>query len=275
MTSERITDWPRARHGVTVEFFGVTTRIALPTVADAAHLRYYFREHRAADASPDVEIELQTTDGTSFVAALAQALTKRMWSRESGDWRLYEEFGAHSRRASLVPPFGIEPLRSTVRIGHGAAVAAPADDRALTILGPSGAGKSVLLSALMRHGWRFITDDVLVLGRSDGRLRYFGRPLGVRERSLAVTPWATADVLADALRIPTALGDTYMIRPEVVGATLGVRGSAQPLWTVRVRRAAQLTMRLSGNELRVGWDPRRHLEPVLAGCLRLTLGGSP
>jgi hypothetical protein len=273
MTNELITDWPRARHDLTVAFFGVTTRIRLPDPADAAHLRYYFREHRVT-AQPDVDIELQTADGGSFIAALAHPPAKRMWWRDTGDWRLYEEFQTSSRKASLVPPFGVEPLRSTVRIGHGAAVAEPLADRALVILGASGAGKSVLLAALMSRGWRFITDDVLVLGRADGRLRYFGRPLGVRERSLAMAPWATTELLAGVPRIPTALGDTYMVRPESIGGTLGVHGSAAPLWTVRLRRSPRLTARQVGRTLTMHWDPRQHLEPALEACLRLTREGA-
>jgi hypothetical protein len=273
MTSELITDWPRARHDLTVTFFGVTTRIRLPHPADVEHLRYYFREHRAA-GPPQVEIELQTVDGASFIGALAKPPTKRMWWRGAGDWELYEEFRTTSRRASLVPPFGIEPLRSTVRIGHGAAVAAPRADRALVILGASGSGKSVLLAALMSRGWRFITDDVLVLGRMDGRLRYFGRPLGVRARSLAMAPWATTELLAGVPRIPTELGDTYMVRPEAIGGTLGVHGSAAPLWTVRLRRAARLTAHQSGRTLTLHWDPRQHLAPALESCLQLTRGGA-
>jgi hypothetical protein len=275
MTSELITDWPRAGNDITVEFFGVTTRIRSPDAADAEHLRYYFREHRADGQVPDVDIELQTEDGDSFIAALARPPAKRMWWRGAGDWQLYEEFRMRSRRASLVPPFGVEPLSSTVRIGHGAAVAAPLADRALVILGPSGAGKSVLLTALMGRGWRFITDDVLVLGRTDGRLRYFGRPLGVRERSLAMTPWASADVLAGVPRIPTELGDTFMVRPESIGGTLGVRGSAAPLWTVRLRRAARLTVHQSSRTLTLHWDPRKHLDPAVDACLRLTGSGAP
>ena len=46
---------------------------------------------------------------------------------------------------------------------HSAGVVPPGHDRAVMFAGPSGSGKSTLTSQLARSGWRYLSDDVLLL----------------------------------------------------------------------------------------------------------------
>src|SRR5262249_16022590 len=45
---------------------------------------------------------------------------------------------------------------------HGAGLAAP-DGRGILVIGPSSSGKSTLTLGLIRHGWRYLSDDALLL----------------------------------------------------------------------------------------------------------------
>lgn len=53
----------------------------------------------------------------------------------------------------------------------------------LVIPGPSGQGKTTLTTALLQHGWRYVSDEALALRWSDGSLVPYPRPL-------ALSPWA-------------------------------------------------------------------------------------
>jgi hypothetical protein len=171
-----------------------------------------------------------------------------------------------------VPPFGLAPLRDLVRVRHGAAVAAPdGGPRTLAITGPSGAGKSVALVGLLRAGWRFVSDDLLVTNlRRPGALHYYGRPVGVRERSLPLLPWLDPAVLAGAPRIPTRWGSTWMVRPEQLGRCASAAETLTLAWRLDLSRSADFTVAAAGRTTRVGWDPQRHAGRLAEVCEELT-----
>lgn len=56
------------------------------------------------------------------------------------------------------------------------AAAAERDGRALLLPGASGSGKSTLAIALARHGWGFMSDDLVLLSRAGGRVRALAFP---------------------------------------------------------------------------------------------------
>lgn len=264
-----------ANSTLTARFFGVTARIAAPTARDIGHLAYYLRDHLAEPVRADVHIRLATEDGSSFIGAIGTPVAKRTWWRTPGrPWTLYEEFRHQARRPSLVPPFGIGPLRDSVRIRHGGAVAAPAGyPGALAITGDSGAGKSVAVLHLLREGWQFISDDVLVLDRDEPSVHYYGRPIGVRERSLPLLPWISQEELARAPRIRTLLGDTYMVRPERLGRCVAASTAAVLRWRLKLTRSGTFAFRRDGARAEVSWDPHQHLPQLLEFCASLPAGG--
>jgi hypothetical protein len=55
---------------------------------------------------------------------------------------------------------------------HGAAVASA--EATILVLGASGSGKSTLVAAAVEHGWRALSDDMVVLGLVDGSPRVYG-----------------------------------------------------------------------------------------------------
>ncbi|WP_441248524.1 hypothetical protein [Kitasatospora sp. McL0602] len=258
---------------LSARFCGVTTEFHCADPGDVDHLEYYLRDHLVAGAAPELSVLLESADGGSFIAALGTPTVKRAWWRTPGSpWQLYEEWQSRAERPSPVPPFGLAPLRDLVRIRHGAALAAPDGSlRTLAVTGASGAGKSVWLVQLLRAGWRFVSDDLLVLDRkAPGRLHYYGRPVGVRERSLPLLPWLDETVLADAPRIPTRWGDTWMVRPQRLGRCAEPGQLLTLAWRLDLARGDDFTVRTAGGTARVSWDPQRHLELLGAVCAELT-----
>jgi hypothetical protein len=79
---------------------------------------------------------------------------------------------------------GLEPFHATVL---------EREERAVGLLGPSGQGKSTLAAAMLRRGWRMLTDDLMVLDGLDvlpglPRIKLFPRSanmLGIRGRPIA------------------------------------------------------------------------------------------
>ncbi|MBY8882033.1 hypothetical protein [Actinacidiphila acidipaludis] len=257
---------------VVARFRDTTVEFRCPDPADTAHLRYYLSDHLVPEEStPELSVRLEAADGGSFTAALGTPATKRVWWRTPAEpWRLYEEWGMRARLPSPVPPFGLPPLRELVRIRHGAALAAPdGSGRALAITGASGAGKSVVLLHLMRRGWEFVSDDLLVMDRQDSRRLYcFGRPVGIRERSLPLLPWLDAALLADAPCLPTLWGRTWMVRAQRLGGCAPVDRSLRLAWRLHLTPGPRFTVRAEGPTTHATWDPQLHLEELLAVCRR-------
>jgi hypothetical protein len=79
---------------------------------------------------------------------------------------------------------GREPFHATVL---------ERDDRAVALMGPSGRGKSTLAASMLTHGWRLLTDDLMVLDGLDAlpglsRIKLFPRSakvLGLRGPAIA------------------------------------------------------------------------------------------
>lgn len=255
------------------DFFGVHTRIHVDTANDAAHLRYYLHDHlrSVGDSSlPRVSIRLEVDGEHPFVATLGKSCTKRIWCRSwHGRWSLYEQFAERASRVSPIPPLSLRPLVDRLSVRHGAAVAAPdANDAALVITGGSGAGKSLVLLHLLRAGWPFVSDDLLVLERRDRwRVHYYGRPIGVRTVSLPLCGWLDQRWLDRAVTVPTMLGTTYMVRPEWVGSKH--RSPCTVRWRLDLSRDTTFSYRSSGATTWVRWRPDSHLSHVLDLCARL------
>jgi len=54
---------------------------------------------------------------------------------------------------------------------HSAGVIPPGHDKAIMFAGPSGSGKSTLTSQLARSGWRYLSDDILLLQNLENEIR--------------------------------------------------------------------------------------------------------
>jgi hypothetical protein len=108
----------------------------------------------------------------------------------------------------LAPTLSFVFLDRGREVLHGGAVALD-DEHGIAILGQSGAGKSTVAAALIAHGARSVTDDLLVLPERDGRVHVLTGPArlklypsvaarllnGTRE-SLPLNPFTTKRVYA-------------------------------------------------------------------------------
>ncbi|MEV4339774.1 hypothetical protein [Streptomyces sp. NPDC049590] len=268
-----------AQTPVRARFLGTTVEFHCAHARDADHLRYYLSDHLVPEhtcRSAELGVRLEADGDGCLTAALGTATAKRVWWRTPGGaWRLYEEWGVRARLPSPVPPFGLPPLRDRVRLRHGAALAAPdGGSRALAVTGASGTGKSVVVAHLLRRGWRFVSDDLLVLDRrTGGRLYYYGRPVGVRARSLPLLPWLDAALLSGAPCVPTRWGGTWMVRPQRLGRCAPSDRPYRLSWRLGLARGDRFTARADGPVTHVTWDPHRHLALLLETCGRLTEGG--
>jgi len=59
---------------------------------------------------------------------------------------------------------------------HAAGLASPDGDRGVLVIGPPGSGKSTLTLAALRHGWRYLSDDAVVLRAVEGTASVSGSP---------------------------------------------------------------------------------------------------
>src|SRR5258705_8620687 len=68
---------------------------------------------------------------------------------------------------------------------HSAAVASPGAQTGVMIIGPSGSGKSTLTLQLAAAGWRYLSDDELLLSLSENEVkaRSFRRPFAITENT--------------------------------------------------------------------------------------------
>lgn len=59
-------------------------------------------------------------------------------------------------------------------------------DRAIILPAPSGSGKSTLCAALLGHGWRLLSDEIMLLRPEDGMLVPVPRPVSLKNASIGV-----------------------------------------------------------------------------------------
>jgi len=60
------------------------------------------------------------------------------------------------------------------------------DGGAVALPGHPGAGKSTLTAALVARGWRFLSDEFLIIDPANGDLIPFPRPISLKERSIDI-----------------------------------------------------------------------------------------
>ena len=116
---------------------------------------------------------------------------------------------------------------------HGSAVAV--DGAAVAVIGPSGAGKSTTAAALLDLGAELLSDDVVVVDDSDGRLTALPT-----ESHLRLRPRPDAQVAADA---------------AVPATPSGPWATDAPAWTGDPARAKALDSTIGGTQPGATWDP--------------------
>jgi len=199
-----------------LDFWGVRVDTIVSNERDFTHLNYYLALHKSAEGDAELEIRLTAAGGSQpfVVAAADESVEKVIEVRRPAtehDFNVYESYCVRPTRPTVLPPLFIEPLRTKYVGIHGAAVALPGESRALLILGASGSGKSTLLLRLLRAGWGFVSDDLVVLDRHTGEVARYLRPIGVRQ------PGSLAEDHAEAPMLMTTTGRTLMLSPLDAG----------------------------------------------------------
>ena len=85
--------------------------------------------------------------------------------------------------------------------------------RGVVLAGRSGAGKTTLVAALCLRGWRYVTDEILVVDPEGPAARPFPRSLLVRESALAGWPALRARLKESSLGGVPYLGDHWFLAP--------------------------------------------------------------
>lgn len=137
----------------------------------------------------------------------------------TGLWRALIETRNDAVRLGLAATEGVVDL-------HGAVLVR--DDAALLLLGEEWAGKTTLALELVDIGWRYFSDDLVVLERETGLVRPVPKPPGIKARS-----W-------DAMRrywgpLPAGLeppDGSFVIPPPFTGS---LDERARPRWLVSLR----------------------------------------
>lgn len=105
----------------------------------------------------------------------------------------------------------LHPGREFLAFMHGGAVAK--NGRAYAFAAPSGSGKSTLVAYLNHKGYRFLSDDVIVLSGPEGLVLSFPAAISIKAGSVGVLSTFYPS-LASASAVPSIKGNLRFIRPE-------------------------------------------------------------
>jgi hypothetical protein len=184
-------------------------------LAAIAALYRRFQEH--ADGSPALP---SASDSTAVVLTRLANLPGPALLRVGdhlGTLRIGDGFPP-----SLVFEWSIASVLAQVQshvLFHAGAVSA--QGQGILLVGDSGQGKTTLVLALLRRGFRFLSDDVGAIARATGQLVPFPRSLLLRPGTLARTgftlvqdpPWLGEKQFVDVAEImPNALGEPVPLR---------------------------------------------------------------
>lgn len=244
------------------DFWGSTVATTASSPEDREHLAYYFSDYIVSEcAHPRLSVHLQ-----SKRVPICRGVDPEqgVWIRldRTGPWRKAALDGENPT-ASVLPPLSLSPLSARFQTIHGACASPPScRDRATIIHGSSGSGKSTLLLSLLREGWEFLSDDV-VLVASDHRITPFTRPIGVREQTLERLPWLK-ELVPLGRRFTTASGETVAIHPKQIVPNQVPLVDRRWQSTVVVQNCRSFSWTQMGpTTFKRGWDPGEHLVRAL------------
>ena len=204
--------------------------------ADLAAIAALYRRFQAHpdDLPPPSAADASSSRLDRGGLAPAHAVRRRAASLRVGD-RLGSLAGGENLSPSLLFEWSIASVLTQVQshvLFHAGAVATRG--QGILLVGDSGHGKTTLVLALLRRGFRFLSDDVGAIERATGRLTPFPRSLLLRPGTLQRTgftllqdpPWLGAkqfvdieDVLPDSLGEPAPLRWIFFLHnPEVAAA---------------------------------------------------------
>lgn len=134
-------------------------------------------------------------------------------------------------------------LHAAVMEREGCAVIMPA---------PPGSGKSTLCAGLVSRGWRLLSDELTLISLIDGSIAPLGRPISLKNQSLAVVGKFIPGAVLNKVTHDTAKGSvSHMKVPTEDVKRLGDR--VRPRWVIFPRYVpearAELTARSKANSM--------------------------
>lgn len=126
-------------------------------------------------------------------------------------------------------------LHAAVMEREGCAVIMPA---------PAGSGKSTLCAALVNRGWRLLSDEMTLISLVDGMVTPLGRPISLKNQSLAVIEQFVPGAVFGQVTHDTTKGSVgHLKAPSTDVAQLERR--ARPRWVVFPRYVPQAKAELA------------------------------
>lgn len=89
-------------------------------------------------------------------------------------------------RTRVFPPFAFEPLRHRFFELHAGSVSL--DEKGIVLIGVSGRGKTTLTVALVRNGYKLLSEDITPIDMRDVTLECFPQAAGIRKDTAEIFP---------------------------------------------------------------------------------------
>ena len=108
------------------------------------------------------------------------------------------------------------------------------DGRAAILPAPPGSGKSTLCAALVRHGWRLLSDELALYDITRAEMYGMARPINLKNQSIDIVRSLDPSVEMTC-RVPnTSKGTVALVRPPSASVER-VQEPARPTWVVSPR----------------------------------------
>lgn len=214
------------------EFLSILRATRSSKLNQAAHAEITLLT-RSAEVPPDVALCFGTTeagaevsyysDPHSYAVKLANSVVVARGGRDvivslsdDLDYRsfLFQRVLTHGFTAAMRRAGAFEL--------HCAAVVEPGSSRAVLIVGPSGSGKSTLALQLASRGWRYSTDDVVLLTLSEIGVEAHGLRRHFAVTSETIDNSRLGNVESSSIK-RTGIDEKFSVRPEDYFSTRQLR----------------------------------------------------
>lgn len=216
---------------IRLDFFGCAIVVRC-TGSDDADLRFFFGPHVQPDGAAELELELAPG---FFGSLLAKDNAPKSFTLRGSDGSVldHREFLDWSSVPSPLPPFRLLVRRICVV----QATVLSRDDVLLALVGTPYSGKTSLGIELAGRGWRFVSDQLLVIDRASGDVLPYCVPVGLRGTTLAAARRAGRIHGETRSTISEVSGEVVLVRPETLSAPVPVTNRMRDPLLVQVIRA--------------------------------------
>lgn len=194
--------------GLRLGFGHIVVRIASEVPALLPSFRHLYADHRPCD---DAAIE------DAFVAIRHASQLRRLVAPiVRGELDGHDGFLPLPARAAMIM---LESCLNWAVIGSGAgclmlhAAAVERDGGAVILPAGSGSGKSTLCAALLKRGWRLLTDETVILRPADLAVLPLARPVSLKNDSIALVRALFGEAAMSPVFRGMPKGDMAYLRP--------------------------------------------------------------